>query len=236
MLDVRYFNLAHRRGRRRSVEFQGRIHGLDVVRIESLGPGDADEILPHSDLWPGTKALMAGWNRTLHEVAHHGARHDASWLVLLEDDVLLSPRFRRRTIAALQAVPDDCLLVQLGFLSKYTWFAPRPFWKNVVMAGLYVVRGEWRTAARRRGGGDHPLFSRELFSGGQASAVRIETIPTLLELLEPYELVTDDLFRDRADRHPGGFLRSRRQLAIQAPFFFSDLGPERRRQRRANLR
>ena len=229
MIDVRYFNLATRTGRRRSIELQARLHRLDAVRIEGFGPhAGAERALPQSRIGSsGARALLATWHLRLRAIAEHGARDAATWLVLLEDDAVLAPGFRRRTMAVLDAAPDDCLLVQLGFLSKYTWFGSRRQWINVAMAGLYVVRGEWRRSARLRGGGSDPTFSTEMLSGSQAVAVRVATIPTLVELLEPYELVTDDLFRSRAERHPGRFLRHRRQLAIQAPCFRSDLRPER---------
>jgi hypothetical protein len=230
VFDARYFNRPHRTGRRRFIELQCRLYGLDPLRIEGFGPGEgADEVLPRSNLSPGPKALMATWYLHVRAIGEHGARDGAPWLLLFEDDALLAPRFLRRATAAVEAAPDDCLLVQLGFLSKYTWFAARPQWINVAMAGLFVLRGEWRRDARLRGGGDDPTFSRDLLVGSHATAVRVATIAELLELLEPYEKVTDDLFRLRATQHPDRFLRHRRQLAVQAPFFRSDMRAGRRR-------
>lgn len=239
VLDVRYFNQPHRTGRRRSIEWQGRLHGFDPIRITGFDrDGAADAVLPDSRLSAGPKALGATWFLHVRAVGLHGARHQAEWLLLLEDDALLIPGFVQRAEAALAQVPDDCLLVQLGFLSKYTWFSGRRLWLNAVMAGLFIVRGEWRPNARLQGGGDDPRFSRDLLVGSHATAVRVSTIPELLEILQPFEHATDDLFRARAQTHPGRFLRSRRQLAIQAPLFRSDLVKERRRiaaARRARL-
>jgi hypothetical protein len=231
MLDVRYINLARRTGRRRWMELQLKLHRLNATRVDALDPEQGRVVLPHSRLQGGELGLNATWVELLREVETTGARDRARWLVLIEDDAVLVPGFRRRITALLDEVPEEPVLVQFAHQTPYTWRRERGLRANMRLCLAYtkrrILRQETRVIADT---GDGP-FSKQVTWGAHVNAVRVSGIPALLELMEPHDEVTDRAFHLRAETHPGQFLRYQGQLGHQLPFQ-SDLMAARTARRR----
>ncbi|MDZ7677440.1 MAG: hypothetical protein U5K29_02680 [Acidimicrobiales bacterium] len=216
MTSYVYLNLPERTGRRRSIELQARLHRLDVRRIEALGPEQGRKVLPGSELELGELGLNATWVSMLRDLIEGGPGSEHEWLVLLEDDTLLAPRFRRRVDRVLDQVPDECMLVQLG---RVTPFQPTP--GDLVMAIVgaavrYTIKHGGAAWRRRRE--PRQEFTTELAWGSHVVAVRVSSIPELLAAFLEVDLVTDELFKLQAREHPGTMLRYHRQLGWQLPF------------------
>jgi GR25 family glycosyltransferase involved in LPS biosynthesis len=231
VIDVRYINLDHRQDRRRSIERQLHRQGIPGLRVPALAVEEGRASLPHAKVLDGEVGLLATWSALLEQVQHEGTRDGAQWLLVLEDDALLVPRFRKRVEAALNDVPPGCSVVQLAALTRYTIVRERVLWKTLVLCAIWLIRGEWTARARRRGGGPDPRFSTEVKMGAHAVAVRASAASDVAKIITAADVPLDVAFADTAQRDRGSVLRYRRQLAFQNPFAGSDIEPDRRERR-----
>jgi hypothetical protein len=229
VLDVRYINLSERVGRRRAIELQLRLHRIPATRVEALTPERARAVVTDSRLELGELGLNATWIQLLRSVLERPADHTPEWLVVLEDDTVLVPRFGRRLLDTLAAAPPECAFLQLAHLDRYSWRSHRPTRANLRTKAAMVVR---RTAAlpRRPSRTRAPLFGTDLRAGSHVCAVRSAHAQLLVDLLIEQDIITDDAFLAGAAAHPGRFLRYRGQLGYQLPFA-SDIADARHRRR-----
>lgn len=226
-MDVRFINLDRRVDRRRVIERQLARRHLDAQRVRGLDETEGRALLPDSRLTGGELGVLSTWVELLREVAEHGTRGGSEWLLVLEDDVVLAPGFRRRVEAALRQAPPDCEAVQLGATTRYTILPGRAWWKSAVLGASWIVTGRWLPGTARRGGGPHPRFSTDVLMGCFAMAIRTSAAARLADLLASSDLPLDMTLSRAASLEPGRILRHRRQLALHNPFTPSDIEHER---------
>lgn len=216
MIRYVYLNLPQRPGRRRWMELQCRLHHLGARRIEALRPNEGRVILPDSRLELGELGINATWVTLLQKLADDSPRDDHEWLVILEDDALLVPRFRRSVERVLAQAPRTCSLVQLAHLLPGSW-RPDP-------RLLVKVSRKARSTARRLRAHIRPRnepkggFSPSMQWGAHIVAVRVADAHQVTAVLLDEDDATDAAFRAFATKHPGALLCYQGQLGYQMPF------------------
>lgn len=204
-------NLDQRRDRWRLQQIQAHLWRFPVSRFSAYGPAEGRAWRVDSTLTDGELGL---W-RSFTEVVTSADPRSA--LVVIEDDAVVSPLFRRHVQRLLGNAPDGCLALQVGFLTEGSIRPHLSLWGNI----RKILRPRSRLRARRprarticEGG----PFSAQVRSGTQVVAVRAGAGSMLLDALGEPDTPLDHAFQRAALREPGSILRSRRNHAWQAPF------------------
>lgn len=140
---------------------------------------------------------------------------ETEWILLLEDDALLLPRFRRQVIAEIRNCHDDVMAIRMGWLGKWAWF---PGWsfavyvrrlcRNAVLLGPEFLHGRFRI---------HTNDSTSRLWGAHATLIRRSSSERLSILLEPGHEPLDGAILRLEEDGSGAVIRSKRNAAWQWP-------------------
>lgn len=211
-LPVFVINLASRPDRWRIQRLQSKLHRLSVERISAYNGTEGRARFPDAEMSDGAAGLWRTFERLCADL------HDRQVpvAVILEDDAILTFRFKQKVIRIMEHLPDEVALVQLGFLKDSSWRPQNSVWRSIrrvlrprsrVRAMVHAARGDNRTK-RGLGAGTHALlvFPARLYPYVQ------KLVPDAAGG-QPL----DRAFLQASKEHPHIFIRSKRSLASQLP-------------------
>lgn len=187
--------------------------GIIPLRFRAHDRNRGKETFPESRLEPSELGIWSSFAAVVQSEV------DTEWILVLEDDAVLLPGFRRRVIKIIDDVSANVVSVRLGWLGQFAW---RPqislvrylarLVKSIVTRWTVVVasRLRGRSLAEEHGVALHRY-------GAHAVLVRARAVPTMLSTFGPAE-VPIDVALIRAERAaPDLYTLSRRNLAWQWP-------------------
>jgi len=202
-------NLDSRLERWQRVERNCRRRGISPIRF-SAHDGDAGRrAFPTSPRSPAELGLWSSF-RTVVE-----SDVDTEWILVLEDDAYLLPRFRSHLLAEIRRADPSIISVRVGWLGSFVW-------RHGMTVGWYVrsvprhLLGRARHTIRGRLTDRNNFRPRRLW-GTHALLIRRDGVDLLLETLGEGMSALDDAFDDAEWSNPTRFKRSQRNLAWQAP-------------------
>jgi hypothetical protein len=202
-------NLPHRTDRWHLQQVQARLHGLTLRRFAATPAEHALEAHPGSSLSGGELGLLESIDRLLLEI-----RGRSGWVLVLEDDAVLKPGFRRRMRGVLPVVPESAWLVQAGYLTESS---PRP--DRTALQNLHKFLRP-RSRYRRWRSGGHVArsgpFTGALVAGTQVLAVRADHVDAIRGQIS-YRLPWDKEIQRWAVELPGTVVTPRTSVAWQLP-------------------
>jgi GR25 family glycosyltransferase involved in LPS biosynthesis len=213
MPQLYYINLERRSDRRRFQERQAKLHGLSLNRVPAKDGEEGSRRLPDSGLSPGARGL---WITFLDLVGALAADGD-DVVVVLEDDAVLHPLFKRSLRKTLDELPDDVALIQFGYIGLSAWRSNKSVWENVKKFLRPRTRLREMRDSTRECSGD-ARFVTSLFAGTHCLVIFPKRLVAHLEQIRSGELPLDRAFVEYARSHPGVFVRVRRNRAYQLPF------------------
>ena len=210
-------NLDVRHARWRLVRVGCRLHRIEVQRFAAHTGADGRRTWPDQPLTDGEVGLWSSFVSVLALAV------STEFLLVLEDDAMLLPGFNRHVRRLTAGLDADVAVVQLGWLGDSSWrlrlspaanvrkvLRPRSRWRAMRRHYRAWRAGEW--AASRA-----PL-QPGLLGGTHALLLRTSARDDLAAWMGEPDLPLDKAMARIARQHPGTVLRSRRNLAWQAPF------------------
>lgn len=209
---VFYINLERRKDRRQFQERQAALHRLRVERVEAIDGTKASlEELPGS-LSAGAEGLWLTFVGLVEWLAKDGVEA----AVILEDDAVLVPRFRKRIQNLLDQDLDSVALVQLGYIGKSAWRSNYSTLRNIKK--ILRPRSRYREVmAALRTPAERGVFASNLGAGTHCLLVFPTRMLAELPMIDRTQPLDRALVLHAATAK-GRFLRSRKNLAYQLPF------------------
>lgn len=200
-------NLDSRPERWQRVERNCRRRGIFPIRFRAHDGDQGRQAFPTSDLSPAELGLWSSFKAVVESAV------DTEWILVLEDDAFLLPRFRRHVLNEIRRVDPSIIAIRMGWLGSFAWrhgMSIRRFVRSVVRRSLGRARHNIR--GRLTVGKD--FRPRQLW-GTHALLIRRDGVNHLLEILGQATNALDNAFDEAEWSKPSQFKRSRRNLAWQ---------------------
>ena len=202
-------NLDSRPERWQRVERHCRRRGISPIRFSAHDGVRGLESFPASPLSPGELGLWSSFKAVVESDV------DTEWILVLEDDVILLPRFRRHLLKEIRRADTSIIAIRLGWLGSFVW-------RHGMSIGWYVRSVPRRVLGRARHNIRGKLTDRKNFRprplwGTHALLIRRDGVDRLLETLGQATYALDHAFDDAEWSMSTLFKRSRRNLAWQSP-------------------
>lgn len=215
-------NLDSRPDRWERVRRMCRRHGIEPIRFSALDREQGRAEFPESTVGPSELGLWASFLTVVQSEV------DTDWILVLEDDAMLLPGFKRSVEKCIEGASPDVASVRVGWLGQFAWIQPVDVVRYlfriarwVTVNATAVVRGGW--SSRRQ------LAINQRF-GTHAVLVRRIHVPRLLQVLGRAETPLDWAFVRAERSSPDVFTRWKRNTAWQRPSR-SDIARDRRPKR-----
>lgn len=154
-----------------------RMHGIDPQRFSAHDRERGRAAFPDSSLSPAELGLWSSFVTVISQP------FDTEWILVLEDDALLLPRFRRRALTEIRRAPADVYAIRMAWLGRFSWLPGRsvPTYlgkvaRNVALTFIRGVQGLVRRNKRE---------SKSIPWGAHATLIRRETVDRLIAILNP---------------------------------------------------
>jgi GR25 family glycosyltransferase involved in LPS biosynthesis len=202
-------NLDSRPERWQRVERNCRQRGISPIRFSAHDGDSGRRAFPASDLSPAQLGLWSSFKAVAE------SNVDTEWILVLEDDAILLPRFRSNLLKEIRRADSSIVAIRLGWLGSFVW-------RHGMTIGSYVRRVPRRLLGRARHTIRGTLTDRENFRprslwGTQALLIRRDGVVQLLEALGEGTRALDHAFIEAEWSKPEKFKRARRNLAWQSP-------------------
>jgi GR25 family glycosyltransferase involved in LPS biosynthesis len=201
-------NLDSRPERWQRVERNCRRRRISPIRFSAHDGDKGRRAFSESDLSPEQLGLWSSFRAVVE------SNVDTEWILVLEDDAFLLPRFRRRLLAEIRRSEPSFIAIRLGWLGSFAW-------RHGMSIGTYVRSVPRRLAGRAR----HALrgrltngrnFRRRPLWGTQALLIRRNGVDRLLEILGVATAPLDRAFNEAEWSNQKQFRRARWNLAWQS--------------------
>ncbi len=216
-------NLDSRPDRWRRVQKMCRRHGIEPRRFSAHDGDRARREVVDSPLSPAELGIWSSYR--------HAALTECStdWILILEDDALLLPRFRYHVLADIDAASPEVIAIRMGWLGS---FAIRPSSRPLryLLKAGHGALSSLPAAVRRLSGLQKILRTPNLW-GAHAVLVRRSRVSAFVDHLGPPDAPLDHAFVRLETSLPASFVRSSRNRVWQR-IGVSDIQADRRR--RAN--
>lgn len=195
-----------------------RRHRIDAHRFSAHDQVAGKSAYPNSPLVPSELGLWSSFSAVIQlSVA-------TEWILVLEDDALLLPGFRRQVIRHIARAAPEVMSIRLGWLGRLVWrphVSVRRYFGRLPkrLISLILERLPRRVLPRLR------PSPRSLF-GTQAVLVRRCHAAQMLRFLGPAEVPLDRAMINEEVARPHEFTRAKRNLVWQWPSP-SDIYPDR---------
>jgi hypothetical protein len=211
-LPIYVINLDARADRWSLQERQARVRRIQIRRSPAFDGRAGRAALPDTPISDGARGLWLSFTRLYEALERDGVEV----ALVLEDDAVLGPFFKRRVRRILGELPATAAIVQAGFLGDSAWRSRNSILKNIRKWARPRSRfRELRTDGFRRD--RRVLLPGRLRAGTHALLLRPASLPRLEAVLTPGALPLDRAFVAAGAAHPALFWRSRRNLAWQLP-------------------
>lgn len=209
MVTCVVINLETRPDRWRNLKLFCRIQNIHPVRFAAHDREQGRAAFPDSLLAPSELGL---WSSFLGVV-----RSDVGtdWLLVLEDDAFLLPRFRHHVMTEIHRAPSSVAAIRIAWIGRLQWDRGMPFWRYVIRLPKRLgekMHDRWQ----RRGAGDHRVSVKK-FYGTHALLIRRDGADQIIELLKPARDPLDVAFTHAEQTAPDVFVRSKKSRAWQWP-------------------
>ncbi len=204
----------------RRVERMCRQRGIEPQRFSAHTSVHGEAMFPDSPLSPAERGL---WSSFLGVVT---ANHDTEWILVLEDDVVLVPRFRRHALRVAQSVPGEVVTVRMGWLGLFTWHESMNIRRYATLVAKRILvrcRAWFRFLVRK-----DAEMNRPTRWGTHAVLIRVSGVDQLVQDLGMPNVPLDHAFLRLEESDPSRFTRSSRNRAWQR-IGVSDIQADRRR-------
>lgn len=201
-------NLDSRPDRWRRIRFICRLHGIVPIRFSAHDRDRGRSTFPDSTLAPAELGIWSSF------VAVLKLELDTEWILVLEDDAVLVPGFRKRALKMIRRSSPHVLSIRMGWNGCLNWSSGLPFPKYLFDLVRRIPRCIWR---HLRNCATHEKEGSLRLYGSQANLIRRKSASELVEILGNGVESLDVALIDAEKSQPDRFLRSRRNLAWQWP-------------------
>jgi hypothetical protein len=202
-------NLDSRPDRWRRVSRMCRLHRITAHRFSAHDRERGRLEFPDSALSPAELGL---WSSIVTAVRQPV---DSEWILILEDDAILLPRFRRHVLQEIENAGKEALAIRLGWVGRFIWKAQLNFFGYVIRLPKRVA--EAATSRVRIGPLKKIQPIQPRFVGAHAFLLRRAAVDQILEALGPGDDPPDVAFLRAEKITPNVFVRSPRNRAWQWP-------------------
>lgn len=202
-------NLDTRSDRWKRMKRVCRRSGIIPRRFSAHDAARGKETFPDSRLGPSEVGIWSSFVTAVQSEV------DTPWLLILEDDALLRPGFRRAVHSYVETSSPDVATVRLGWLGHFAWRPGVSFPRYLFRMSRGILFNVWRKIRHR--GRTRPEPQALPRFGAHAVLVRRAQIPLLLSSLGPAEIPLDVALLQAELSTPDVFTLSRRNLAWQWP-------------------
>lgn len=202
-------NLDSRPDRWQRVERNCRRRSISPIRFSAHDGSKGLESFPGSPLSPGELGLWSSFKAVVE------ATVDTEWILVLEDDAILLPGFRRHASREIRRAGAEVISIRMGWIGPFAWrFQTTVSWylRTLPRRVLGDVKHRVRTRFKR-GGATRP---RPMW-GTHALLLRPGASDRLLGALGEARFPLDQAFTSAEWSHPDLFIRSKRNGAWQWP-------------------
>jgi len=220
-LTAYVINLAHRTDRWHDVECQRSSLGVSVIRVEAID----QDLKKLSDLPYAAKGVAATW-LSHQKAAAEFLKTDAEFAIILEDDFLLSRKFKVPSTELLTNLGAD--FVQLGYLRVTPWESLDITISNIRDRVLRII--QWITQSRwgltnryqnrlliqERVGVPPNLVPVDIRPGGHCYIISRRMAQAMQELNSPIVFSADELFVSISNMRAFRMFRMRKSLVRQS--------------------
>lgn len=211
-------NLDRRTDRWRRTKLLCRLHRLSVNRFSAHDGVKGAAHYPNSRQFPSELGLLSSFAAVVRTPV------DTPWILVLEDDVMPLPRFRRHVLREIRRAGPDVVAIRLGWLGRSAWRPHRSILANLKRS----LRLAFRAVVRRVAAlvGIHRPETKHAPWGTHCVLVRADGVERMLSVLEPTDLPLDAAFMYAESIDGSAFVCSERNGAWQWPSV-SDIETER---------
>lgn len=201
-------NLDRRPDRWRRMRLLCRLHGITPIRFSAHDRERGRTTFPDSTLGPAELGIWSSFIAVLE------LKVGTEWILVLEDDAVLVPRFRKQALKLIGRASPEVLSIRMGWNGCLNWPTGLSFPKYVYGLVLRLRRCFRERRADHSKGADRR--SRPLY-GAQANLIRRKSVSEFRQAIGKAEQALDVVLINLENSHPHQFVRSRRNLAWQWP-------------------
>lgn len=220
-------NLDSRPERWRRVEHFCKRRGIDPIRFSAHDRERGRLAFPGSPLAPSELGLWSSFNTVIQSDV------ETEWILVLEDDAFLLPRFRRHAVREVFRAGPEVLAIRMGWLGPFVWRDTTRLHTYLLRLPKRMARPIWH-AVRRFVSRNSDEITRSIW-GTHALLIRRDGVEQLIHSLGGALLALDDAFTNAERREPAVFARARRNRAWQWPDS-SDIREDRSRRKGSGAR
>lgn len=216
-------NLDSRPDRWRRVERMCRGRGIEPVRFSAHDGVIGQNEFPYSPLSPGELGLWSSFKTVVT------AHVETEWILVLEDDAILLPGFRRQVLKELRRIDPEIISIRMGWLGPFAWRNQSTVTRYFAKLPRRILGHVGHRVRKKlsRGGAVRP---RSLW-GTHALLVRRAGFDDMFAALGEASAPLDNAFAFAEMSEAHRFIRSKRNRAWQWPDA-SDIRAGRRAHRR----
>lgn len=202
-------NLDSRPDRWQRMRFLCSFQGIEPNRFRAHDGDEGSLRYPRSPLSPAELGLWSSFTAAIKSPV------ETEWILVLEDDSLLLPRFRKQALKEIRRASDQVTSIRMGWMGPIAWHSHMTLSRYLQMMPRMLL-GELRHRARRRFSSRGDVELRAIW-GTHVLLIRRARLDQLLLKLGEATLPLDEAFTSAEWTEPVHFVRARRNRAWQWP-------------------